>query len=282
MSLSVAVFAHNEEHHIARCLYSVLADAGPDAAVHVLVNGSRDGTARVAREVAKADGRVRVHEITKGDKCNAWNVFVHDIRDQADVYAFVDGDVRVASGALPILIGALADPTLNAAAAVPFSGRSAEANTAEMLRHPGVAGNLYALPARFVERIRAQGIRLPVGLVGDDSLVGSLAGVDLGRLEAWDYARIKVCPRAGFEFDSLDVSNPRHFRQYWRRLVRYSVRRFENMMIRVVLEEVGPAGLPATARELHRAHFAACQVGWRGDKTLFDLIAYRRIRNSLQ
>ncbi len=273
---SVAVFAHNEEATIARCVTSVLADVGTHPVkIHVLVNGSTDLTLAAAGAVATRDRRVHVHDIRLGDKCNAWNHYIHRIKDAADIHVFVDGDCHVVPGSLAMLAAALTgNHAVNAAAAIPKTGRSAQSMIRKMRANPGVAGNLYALPARFIERIRRRGIALPVGLVGDDSLVGALAATDLGTLADYDPKRIALCHEAGFLFDSLDIFDPADAQLYYRRLVRYSLRHFENMMVREVLAGPGAAGLPATAQDLHRRHAGACHLAWRGLATPFDIIAY--------
>ncbi|WP_375237216.1 glycosyltransferase [Microbacterium schleiferi] len=66
---SVVIPAHNEGSVIARCLRALLADARPDEfEIVVVVNGSTDATARVAREVAPG---VIVDEIVAASKIEA-------------------------------------------------------------------------------------------------------------------------------------------------------------------------------------------------------------------
>src|SRR5262245_33131151 len=97
--LTVSVFAHNEERHIAACLDSIVA-AEPDREleVHVMANGCTDATEDIVREYGRRHPQVNLVSIGLGDKCNAWNVCVHEILPAhcmgREVYFFMDGDAR--------------------------------------------------------------------------------------------------------------------------------------------------------------------------------------------
>ena len=122
--ISVCVFAHNEERHIARCLASLPSAMGAEPVrVHVLANGCSDRTVDTARAIPRSD--VVVLDLPVGDKANAWNTYVHETAPQALHHVFIDGDCRAAPSALQWLVNALAAaPAPNAAAAVPGAGRS--------------------------------------------------------------------------------------------------------------------------------------------------------------
>jgi glycosyltransferase involved in cell wall biosynthesis len=284
MRISVAVFAHNEARRILRCLDSLRAAAeGISLDVIVLANGCRDHTAAVARAWVPgpdADISVRVAEIARGDKANAWNEFVHRLSGPADHYVFCDGDCYAEPRAINHLVDALAhDPHAQAASALPVTGRSVAMAREAMARQRDLAGNLYALRGEFVQRIRRAGIRLPIGLVGDDSLVGAFAKFDLlpvpGR---WDDTRIYPVPQAGFGFDSMNPLSRTDIRTYWRRRVRYSVRRYQFIALREVFLAGGFTAMPSRIEDLAGALPAAARLTWRGGDTLFDWLARRRIR----
>ena len=75
----VMVLAHNEERHISNCLDSVLsADRGAKLEVFVMANGCTDRTEDIVRNYATKRPEVRLVSIRLGDKCNAWNVFIHE------------------------------------------------------------------------------------------------------------------------------------------------------------------------------------------------------------
>jgi glycosyltransferase involved in cell wall biosynthesis len=215
-------------------------------------NGSRDDTAKVAREAAAKDQRIQVHELKLGDKSNAWNEYVHGIAPDAAMHVFIDGDVRPASGALEALAEALAKaPDAYAAAALPASGRSRRAWSELLSREHYLSGNLYALRGETIDRFREQSIRLPVGSVGEDGLLSYLFVTDFaaGRDDS-HRERIAVAKDALFEFDSLRA-NPRDFALYMKRLKRYSLRHFQKQVLYARLREQGIAGLPEHIDEIY-------------------------------
>jgi glycosyltransferase involved in cell wall biosynthesis len=237
----VAVLAHDEERRIARCLGSLpLADSR--IAVHVLVNGSRDRTA----EIARGFHGVTVHEYADGGKAKSWNRFAFDTPGiDANCFVFVDGDAEIAAGSVEALVQALAaNPQANAAAGMPMNGRNAEAYRAEMATSRGLFGDLYALRGSFVERMRARHIRLPEDLVGDDGLLCAMAKTDLGSEDDWRDERVVPCPGAGFFCEPASLLSPRTLVVQYRRMVNYSIRHFQNRMISAIMRAEGPAGLP--------------------------------------
>ena len=121
----VIVLAHNEERRIAACLASL-----PDAPVHVVVNGSTDRTAAIARTFG-----VTVHDWPAGGKARSWNRIMLDTPGiEADCYILVDGDAEVLPGSIDTLAAALtSDPAANAAAGLPANGRSVNRYRAEAL-----------------------------------------------------------------------------------------------------------------------------------------------------
>jgi len=153
----IVVMAHNEERRIATCLSSLpLGTAGVEA--HVIVNGSSDRTAEIARRFAGVD----VREYVTGGKARSWNRFVLDEADPADAFVFVDGDAEITPGSVDALLATLdANPHVNAASGLPCNGRGVEAYRQLIRDEHGVFGDLYALRGSFVERLRASTIRLP-------------------------------------------------------------------------------------------------------------------------
>jgi glycosyltransferase involved in cell wall biosynthesis len=244
----VAVLAHNEERRIARCLASLpLGD--PRIAVHVVVNGSSDRTAEIARGFAG----VAVHEYADGGKARSWNRFVLDApAPGAETLVFVDGDAELAPGSVAALERALtAHPQANAAAGMPRNGRRAAAYRAEMTAERGLFGDLYALSGGFVERMRRESIRLPEDLVGDDGLIGAMAKTDLANEDDWLDERVVPVPEAGFLCEPASFASPRTLAVQYRRMINYSVRHFQNRIVSAVMCGAGPAGLPRRLASLY-------------------------------
>ncbi len=239
----IAVLAHNEERNIAACLASLpLSD--PAIAVHIVVNGSRDRTAAIARAIGGTS--LTVHDWPEGGKSRSWNRFVLDTPiNAARAFIFVDGDAAVVPGSIAALVQALAaNPAANAAAGLPCNGRRAGKYRQELVASHGLFGDLYALSAGFVSRLRSSGIRLPDDLVGDDGLIGALAKTELGGLDDWREERVLPCVEAGFLCKPARLTSLPSLTNQYRRMINYSVRQFQNRIITIVLRESGPHGLP--------------------------------------
>ena len=281
LEFAVAVFAHNEEDGIDRCLESVLAAAAPAGriAIQVLNNGSRDGTAGRVRAWQARDPRVSLIEIEIGDKANAWNVFVHETCPQANWYAFVDGDVTLDAHALAALREALAaHPQALLATGVPSTGRHQQQLIDYLNQYGGVLGNLYATRADFIQGIRRKAIRMPTGFIREDGLVGAFACYGLDSIaNRWDKSRVAIAESAAFIFPSLSFHRPDDWRLYWRRRIRYSIGHFQFMMLRKGIKSAGFQHMPAHVAALY-ANEDLPPLKWRGLGTVFDWIARRQIR----
>lgn len=243
----VSVLAHNEERRIGRCLASLpLGEAGVD--VHVVVNGTTDRTAQIARTFP-----VTVHDWPQGGKSRSWNRFVLDMADiDGDAFVFVDGDAELAPGSVQALAGVLAaDPAANAASGLPLNGRKVAQYRAGLVSSHGLFGDLYALSGDFVRRLRASGIRLPEDLIGDDSLVGALAKTNLMGEGEWREERVRPCPEAGFRCEPIDYASPASLRNQYRRMINYSVRHFQNRIVSEIMRGPGPSALPARLADLY-------------------------------
>lgn len=280
----VAVFAHNESRHIVRCLDTLLANRIPGKVleIHVLANGCSDNTEALVAEFARANPCVHLHQMEVGDKANAWNSYLHHIAPASDLHFFIDGDVEACEHALEELAKALSEhPDANAAAALPRSGRSLDATCKEMIREADLAGNLYALSGSFARRIRERKIYMPVGFIGEDSLVGAFAKWNLDPNGGWDDARIVPCPTANFYFKSLSWLDGDHWRLYWNRRIRYSMRRLQLTIYRRSVKQKGLSNMPVHVRELYRdAQDLPAPESGTIDR-LFNRLAVRRIRKQM-
>lgn len=278
----VAVFAHNEARNIVACLDSLQDAAKLPPECFVLANACTDRTEALVREYGASHPNVHLVSIALGDKANAWNVFVHEIAPPgAAQYFFIDGDVRAVPGALDAMAQALAlHPQANGASALPKSGRGIAAFQRDMLENHGVAGNLYGLRGTFVERIRTQGIRMPIGTIGEDALMGAMLKWDLRGDTRWDNSKVVVAPEAGFEFDSVSPWLPREWKKYFRRRVRYSIRGYQNKILGRAVQPDGFAALPKYVADLYPRYPEILKLEWRGLDTLFDWLAIQRIKTA--
>lgn len=254
--IAIVVLAHNEERRIGACLAS-LPLGEPGIAVHVVVNGSRDHTARIARGFTG----VRVHEYPQGGKARSWNRFMLDEGAvQAETFILVDGDAEVLPGSIAALARTLAKhPDANAASGFPRNGRRARFYARKLASEHGLFGDLYALRGSFVDTLRREGVRLPEDVIGDDSLIGALAKTDCRDESHWDDSRVVPCRQAGFLCEPTALTRESLTGQY-RRMINYSRRHFQNRIISEIMRHGGgPSRLPSRLAD----HYGEWLPRWR-------------------
>lgn len=281
---AVAIFAHNEERRIGACLASLPLDRD-DIAFHLLINGSTDRTAEIARAETERHGNLTIHELTLGGKARTWNRFVYDILPEAipDTVVFMDGDAQIAAGSLDALVQALADhPRALAVAGLPFNGRSHAAYQAMIRREGGLFGDLYALRGSFLQLIRDAGYRLPLDLIGDDGLVAAWAATDLGKDENWDRVRLGHADGAGFYCEPVSLMEPRSWQLQYKRMIAYSIRYFQGQIISHIMSESGPAGLPERLSSFYADWLPRFTPRAGPVNALFDRLALRRMRRAME
>lgn len=280
----VMVLAYNEERHIAACLDSIFAsDPGRRFEVYVMANGCTDRTEALVLEYAKRCPDVHLVSIAMGDKCNAWNVFVHDtVPDHCpgrDVYFFMDGDARAMPGSFSAMARALDEnPHANAAAAVPNSGHNAARDRDSMIRERVLVANLYSLRGPFVGRLKAQGVRIPLKLEGDDGLIGAFVKWDLKPApNGFDDQRIVACADAAFEFERITPLRLADWKVYWKRCVRYGRRNYEFKLLGPLLESKGLGAMPVDITHLY-PQSTGLPLRWQGVYTLTNWVALQGMR----
>jgi len=280
----VMVLAHNEERYISACLDSIfVADPDRRFEVFVMANGCTDRTEEIVRQYGRRRPEVHLVSIVLGDKCNAWNVFIHETAPALcpgrEIYFFMDGDARAVHGSFTVMARALqVNPHAHAASAVPRSGRNAARDRQAILDDRGLVANLYSLRGSFVERLRALSVRIPLKLEGDDGLIGALFKWDLApERNDFDHQRIEPCTDAAFEFESMSPLRLVDWKPYWKRAVRYGRRHYEFQLLGPVLKARGIAGLPRDITELY-AGAESLRLKWDGIYTLPNLIALLQMR----
>lgn len=244
---AIAVFAHNESRRIIDCLEALrLSPLLPNTTCYVLANGCTDDTVTRATEYALTAPWVKVIDLKIGDKANNWNYFVYEIAPEAEIYFFTDGDCQIESSALQHLEECLlSDPHINAVSGVPSSRNlSLGIFRSTITSKGGFAGNLYALSQGFITRLRKKHVRLPHGLIGDDSLIGALALWDLDPSTQWNHALTRIVVSATFRYESIIQASLHDPMFYIRRLKRYSLRHFQNQLIKSRIKQLGLSVLP--------------------------------------
>ncbi len=280
----VMVLAYNEEEGIEAALDSILASEPEQRLeIYVMANGCTDRTEELVRAYGQRRPEVHLVSIKLGDKCNAWNVFIHETSAQVcpgrEVYFFTCGDVRIVPGSLTALRRALReDSYTNGAAAPPGSGRNMERDRkAQMEEHALVAG-LYALRGTFIQRMQALKVRIPLNFEGDDALIGTLLQWDLAPADRpMDLKRIAPVWDSAWVFDSLTFTRLSDLQFYWKRAIRYARRYYEFKLLGPELKSKGLAGMPADIRDLYpRAENLSLR--WQGVYTLTNWVALNWMR----
>jgi len=280
----VMVLAHNEEKHIVDCLDSLCKDSGnPALEIYVMANGCTDRTEALTQEYGRRYPGVHLVSIQLGDKCNAWNVFVHEVVPEhcpgREVYFFMDGDATSVPGSLCEMWRSLqAEPQAYAASAPPASGRNVAHDRRELLEERGLVANLYALRGSFVSRLQQSRVKLPLKLEGDDGLLGALIKWDLDpKNNPFDSRLIVPCANAGFAFKPVPLLTPSAWRGYWKRAVRYGRRGYEFQLLGRRLKKLGLEGLPADITQLY-GEAGTLNLRWQGPYTVSNWFALRQMR----
>jgi glycosyltransferase involved in cell wall biosynthesis len=276
--ISVTVLAHNEEKRIAACLTSILAEPG-SFTIHVVVNGSTDKSAEIARSLGP---RITVHEFKQGGKARSWNRFVFEqLSEYCETHIFMDGDAEIAKGSIAALQDALrANPEAKAASAIPLNGRRAAYYMKQIQSRHGLFGDLYALRGQFLREMALQNIRLPEDLIGDDGLLGALAKTDLKDESHWQNERLAVCRNAGFYCAPVKLHSPSTWRMQYKRQVNYSIRHFQNRIISEIMRSSGPAALPKMLASLYGNYMNQFSPRKTPSLFWFDAIALRLMREA--
>jgi glycosyltransferase involved in cell wall biosynthesis len=284
LTFSVCIFAYNEQEHILECIESI-SNAAPDIPVliNVIANGCTDLTVPIVRQYAESHPGTRLVVLDQGDKANAWNHYVHIVAPPTDLHVFVDGDVRIARNSLrELAVAAATETQARAFACVPQSGRSRRSFHRKIVSNRELAGNFYALRDGVIQAFRARQVRLPIGMFGEDGLVTMLVKCDLDPLSPLIEERVHPCENAAFGFDSLSWLNPKDWRTFRNRKMRYAVRRQQAHMLYPALFSEGIGAMPSHVVDLYRWSTQPMELEWHGLDTIFDAVAIRRIRRKIE
>lgn len=236
---SVSVYARNERLNLASCLRAI-ADArvGNGTHITIILNGSSDSSDIIAHTLARhLQLSAEIYDIRYGDKSNAINQFLYNLRPEAETYFFIDGHATITRPALIELERGLSEA--DAAVAVPESRADTNADG-------GLQGSLFALKRSLVERIVGAGLKLPVGLYCGDRLIGSFVSNDLdpGDPTAEPRRSIRVVPAATWTVAPPSPWRRRDLSRQWRHRICQARGRLENEAIKEIIYRDGYQGLP--------------------------------------
>ncbi len=228
-SYSIVMFAYNEERNIVNSVSSVFSNVNENLdQLFVLANGCTDSTVAILKELQKKYDKLNVIEFSLGDKCNAWNEYVHNIAPQSDAHFFVDADVQFTKQVFPNLTGVLNNSnTANAVAGLPFSGRNKAYYRSLVTDRSCLFGNCYGLSKRFINLIREKKFKLPIGLCWIDSAITKAVNTDIDEQHNAFPNRVVHDPKCGYTFSSLNFFKIDDIKLYLSRIARYQTGKFQ-------------------------------------------------------
>lgn len=275
---SVTMFAYNEERNISTAVQSVFenSDEGLNRVV-VIANGCTDNTVGVLNALSNQTGyeKLDVIELVLGDKCNAWNHYIHDLAEENDVHFLVDADVSFTKNAFPGMAAKLlSDERANAVAGLPFSGRNQGQYEDMVVNGWCLFGNCYGIKHRFLELLRQRHFRLPIGLGWIDSEITKAIHSDVGLVKDPEKGRIICDPECGYEFESLSLFRKSDWALYINRIARYKLGQLQE----VYLDKLEYSAWPDNLLEINKRILKdlQCNSPWYDFKS--NVLVKRRIR----
>lgn len=269
-SVSIAVFAYNEQAAIRKSVLSILTAAENAFArdrieVHVLANGCTDQTQRIVEQLEEEDPRIVFNKLAIADKSETWNQYVHSISkvdNSRRLHIFMDGDVVATANVLTAANRALTQsPQTTACSFLPVSGRKKSRQAFEQLQAQdgAVFGALYGLTTEFLCRVRSKNIRLPQGLVGDDATVTEMIAFSLDRSNQYDKQRVAIVNGTeGFICSKLSPFRISDLHLHWHRMIRYEIRAWQNQL----MQDINFHQMPCDTKDLDQRILDSLEGRW--------------------
>lgn len=233
---NIVMFAYNEAHNIANSIRSIHTSVGKHLGqFFVIANGCTDNTAAVAEKI-KRDldfSQMHVIDIAIGDKCNAWNTYIHEYSGDHALHFFVDADVIFSENVFEQLYAKSqsALPETNAIAGLPLSGRNKDFYESLVKERHCIFGNLYGLTYRMINLIKSKSFRLPKGLNWIDSFITKAINTDL-QFHPYNLEnRVTYLQNAGYRFDSLSMFKLNDVKLYKNRIARYELGKLQEQYL---------------------------------------------------
>jgi len=172
------------------------------------------------------------------------------------------------------------NPNINAVGGVPVVGRDQIGWTKRMLSFGRVSGGLYALHNNFLNQLRQNEVKLPVGFIGEDFLVSALAKERLSLQGLYKPSPLLyIETQAGFSFRQLSPLRLGDYLSLFRRLIRYRIRDYQLSMLMNYVSPQSPHVMPASVQKLYENKNLLPRYYWRGKLTIVDWLAIFKIRS---
>lgn len=186
--VNIAILSSRESLDVLVSTVQSAVKAVPmNSIVDVVINGNNENAKYIVQALNVLDGyesiKIFIWFISKADKENAWNTHIHQIWRSNDQFAiYIDGYVKVDSVSIDAICNAMSKQGALGGTGLPSIGRSAKAQRDEMVKNGGFHGNFCGLTQRAMEIIRANGIRIPIGMYRVDSVMGAYLSFGLDNI----------------------------------------------------------------------------------------------------
>jgi hypothetical protein len=252
---SAVLFCRNESSRISKAIKAIeIAFRGLDAHLTIIANGCSDNTPSIATKVlASTTMEGAVFTIPYGCKSNAINRFIYDLRPNAEYYLFLDGAAFIEPNVPKLFQEAFErDVNLNAVSGLPLNGRTANVMRAQAEVGPRLFGQMFALTAPFLKRLTDLGRRLPIDLYRGDGLLTGYICYETDGIshEIPILERLATVKGAGWKIDPLSLFSLNDVRLFFRRRIRQSRGKLENLAWNSVIWTHGFAALPFNANDM--------------------------------
>jgi glycosyltransferase involved in cell wall biosynthesis len=252
-SYTVTMFAYNEERGIRSAVESVFNASGAGLnRLLVIANGCTDATAEIVRQSQLRFGaqKLQLVELKLGDKCNAWNHYIHELATDEACHFFVDADVKFSVDSFDILANHLGESpsSYHVVAGLPLSGRNCDYYRSLVKERACFFGNFYGLRSTYIQLLRDKHFRLPIGLNWIDSFLTKAANTDLGFGKNNLPERVTYVDGVGYYVGSLSPFRWRDIRTYRNRIARYELGKIQE----IYLDEMNSSDWPEDMDSINR------------------------------
>lgn len=264
MKYNICMFAYNEEANIEKSIRSVFENSDQCLdTFFILANGCTDKTVSVANEIKNKlnFSKLQIVEIAIGDKCNAWNTYMHTFAAEQDVHFFVDADVQFTSQSFRKLADKLnsQDDTYVAVAGLPQSGRNMDFYASLVKERACIFGNLYGFRLSFIKRIQETEFKLPRGLCWIDSFITKALNTDLKFFNYNLPNRVCYVDGVGYTFSSLSFWKLKDVELYLKRIGRYEHGKIQEIYLDSINVSEWPKDMAEINADIRKNFDEKCQ-----------------------
>lgn len=282
--IRVNVVAHNEAGFIEQCLDSIKIAleyaSQQNAEVSIITNGCSDSTYDIAKTYSEKLNNWNTYNLELGDKANAWNYAIKLVDNSQPFSIFVDGDCSISAQAIKALLQTYNEnPNSYIIAGIPGTrGNTTEDTIQKTLNGNALSGNFYAATPNFIKKIKDNKFLLPVGLIGDDSLLAWVSSHDFKLSNGVIPGFLVGSKEAEFYYHRLTPDSLQNIKLYIRRIHRYSLRHLQQSCIREFLDIHNNFNkIPKETSELYH-YIKIKHIRMKSIYSLFDLYNYIRLK----